>query len=107
MLEDLRSERDDLHEVLRTQFASNGSEDAGALRIVGRINDDDGVAVETQIAAIGAADRSLRANDDGLDDLALLHGGFSGALLDVDSDDIADSRGVSNLTLAVDHGGPA
>src|SRR5690349_1849102 len=59
MLENLRRKGDDLHEVLRTQFASAGAEDAGALGIVGRIDDDDGVAVETQVAAIRAADGSL------------------------------------------------
>jgi hypothetical protein len=34
MLENLRSERDDLHEVLRAQFAGDRSEDAGALGLL-------------------------------------------------------------------------
>jgi hypothetical protein len=55
MLEDLRSERDDLHEILRPQFASDGSEDTGTARVVRGVDDDDGIAVETQIAAVGAA----------------------------------------------------
>jgi hypothetical protein len=71
---------------------ATGAEDAGALRIVGGIDDDDGVAVEAQVAAIGPADGSLRANDDGLGDLALLHRGVGRALLDVDGDDVADVR---------------
>ena len=49
-----------------------------------------GVAVEAQVAAVGAAERGLRANDDGLGDLTLLHGGVGAALLDVDGDDITD-----------------
>src|SRR5262245_47140846 len=90
MLEDLRRERDDLHVVLRAQFAGDGPEDAGALRIAVFANDDDRVAVEAEVAAVGAAERRLRANDDGLVDLTLLHGGVGAALLDVDGDDVTD-----------------
>src|ERR1051325_6163997 len=100
MLENLRRERDDLHEILRAQLAGDRAEDAGAPRIVGGVDDDDRVAVEAEVAAVGTADRGLRANDDGLGDLALLHGGFRRILLDVDSDDVADTGGVSDLAFA-------
>src|SRR3954471_12292562 len=107
MLENLRRERDDLHEVLRAQFAGDGAEDAGALRVVGRVDDDDGIAVEAKIAAVGTAHWLLRANDDGLVDFAFLYGGFGGALLDVNSDDVANAGGVGDLSHFGDHGGTA
>lgn len=75
MLDDLRSERNDLHEVLRAQFAGDGAEDAGALGIAIRSDDHDGVAVEAQVAAVGAANRGLGADDDRFRDFALLHRG--------------------------------
>src|SRR5207247_1714196 len=74
-------------------------------RIVGRVDDDDGVAVEAQVAAVGTAHRGLRANDDGLGDLALLHGGIGGALLDVHGDDVADVRVGRLLAHALNESG--
>ena len=53
------------------------------------VDDDDSVGVETQIAAVGAANRSLGANDNRFCDFALLHRGVGGAFLDVHSDDVA------------------
>src|ERR1035437_1989349 len=106
MLENLRSERDDLHEVLRAQFAGDRSEDAGTLGIAIGSEDNDSVAVKAQVAAVIATDGGLRANDDGLSDFTLFNGGFGCALFDVDGDDVADRRSVSNLTLAADHGSP-
>src|SRR3954469_9478740 len=105
MLENLRSERDDLHEFLRTKFASDRAEDTGALGIAIRSEDDDGVAVETQVAAIGAANRSLGADDNGLGDLTLFHGSVCGAFLDVDGDDIADTGGGGVLAFFADEHG--
>src|SRR5258708_26742785 len=88
MLEDLRGERDDLHVILGAELAGDRAEDAGALRVSVITDDDDGIAVETQVAAVGAAQRGARADDDGLDDLPLLHGSVSAALLDVDGADV-------------------
>src|SRR3954447_471792 len=90
MLEDLRGERDDLHIVLGAELAGDRPEDAGALGIAILADDDDRVAIEAQVAAVGATERGLRANDDGLDDLTLLHGGVGAALLDVHGDDVTD-----------------
>src|SRR5882757_1264012 len=100
MLENLRRERDDLHEVLRTQFAGDRAEDAGALGIAVSPEDDDGIAVKAQVAAVAATDGGLRANDDGLGNLTFFNGGFGCALFDVDGDDVADGRSVSILTFA-------
>ncbi len=93
--------------VLRAQFAGDRSEDAGAFGVVRGVDDDDRVAIETQIAAIGATNGGLGANDDSLVDFAFLHGGVGRALLDVDGDDVADTSSVSDLTFFADHGSPA
>src|SRR3954471_18669823 len=105
MLKNLRSQRDDLHEVLRAQFAGNRAEDARSARVVRRIDDDDRVAIKAQVAAVGTADRSLRADDNRFRDLTLFHGGFGRTLLDVDGDDIADASSGGDLAFTADHGG--
>src|SRR5437763_3964238 len=46
VLEDLRRERDDLHEVALAQLAGDRSEDAGAARVVGGGEEDGRVLVE-------------------------------------------------------------
>src|ERR1017187_6987844 len=106
-LQNLRRERNDLHEVLRTQLAGDGAEDAGALRVVVGADDHDGVAVETQVAAVGAAHGRLRADHHGLGDLALLHGCVRRAFLDVHGDYVADMGDIGVLAFAADHGGLA
>src|ERR1700710_25788 len=88
MLENLRCERDDLHVILGAELASDRAENAGTLGVAVFTNDDDRVGIKTEIAAVGTAQRGLRANDDGLDDLTLLYGGIGAALFDVDGDDI-------------------
>src|SRR5438128_5003761 len=45
-LQDLRGERDDLHEVALAQLTRDGPEDAGAARVVGRREEDGRVLVE-------------------------------------------------------------
>src|SRR3954466_1805955 len=90
MLEDLGSEGDDLGVILAAEFAGDRAEDAGALRIAVLANDHNGVGVKAEVAAVGAAQRGARANDGGLDDLTLRHGGVGAALLDVDGDDVTD-----------------
>src|SRR5712664_2746998 len=46
LLQDLRGERDDLHEVALAQLACDGPEDAGAARVVDLSEKDDRVLVE-------------------------------------------------------------
>src|SRR5258708_1182061 len=103
MLEDLRGERDDLHVILGAELAGDRAEDAGALRVAVITDDDDGIAVEAQVAAVGAAQRGARADDDGLDDLTLLHGGVSAALLDVAGDDGAEGGVGGGIADLADH----
>src|SRR5690606_6940860 len=56
MLQDLRSQRDDLHVVLGAQFTRNRAEDPGADRLVLLVDDDSGRLVE-------ADDRAVRSEE--------------------------------------------
>src|SRR6478736_1463971 len=107
MLENLRGERDDLRVILGAKFARDGPENTGALRVAVLADDDDGVAVEAEVAAVGATERRLGANDDGLVDLTLLHGGVGAALLDVDGDDITNVGIAGGMPGLADHRGAA
>src|SRR3954463_3700203 len=101
MLEDLRREADDLHEVAIAQLARDGAEDARAARVVGGVDDHRGVLVEGDVRAVLAPELLLRAHDDRLDDLALLDGALRIRLLDRRRDDVADP-GVAPPGAALD-----
>src|SRR5436190_1108031 len=92
MLEHLRREAHDLHEVAVAQLARDGPEDAGPPRIVLRVDDDGGVLVEGDVGAVVAPELLLRAHDDRLDDLALLDRPLRVGLLDRRRDDVAHAR---------------
>src|SRR5690606_28177395 len=87
--EHLRRKADDLHEVLRPQLAHDRPEDTGADRLALVVQDDGGVAVETDGRAVFATDFLGGAHDDGLADVALLHAAFRNRLLDRHHDDVA------------------
>src|SRR5215210_6628282 len=91
MLEDLRRQGDDLHEVAVAQLAGDGAEDAGAARVVLGVDDHGGVLVEGDVRPVLAAELLLRAHDDGLDDLALLDRALRVSLLDRRRDHVADA----------------
>src|SRR3954469_13569144 len=101
MLEHLRREADDLHEVAVAQLAGHRAEDARAPRVVLRVDDHGGVLVEGDVRAVLAPELLLRAHDDGLDDLALLDGALRVGLLDGRRDDVADA-GVAPARAALD-----
>src|SRR3954470_7398303 len=92
MLEHLRREADDLHEVAVAQLAGHRAEDARAPRVVLRVDDHGGILVEGDVRAVLAPELLLRAHDDGLDDLALLDRALRGGLLDRRGDHVADAR---------------
>src|SRR5215212_9739253 len=91
MLEDLRREADDLHEVAVAQLAGDRPEDARAARVVGGVDDHGGVLVEGDVGPVVAPELLLRAHDDGLDDLALLDRALRVGLLDRGGDDVPDA----------------
>src|SRR3954454_9846605 len=92
MLEHLRREAHDLHEVAVAQLARDRPEDSGAARGVLRVDDDGGVLVEGDVRAVVAPELLLRAHDDRLDDLALLDRPLRVGLLDGGGDDVPHAR---------------
>src|SRR5690348_9173489 len=59
----LGGERNDLHESLRAELASDRPEDAGTDRLVLVVDEDSGIVVEADVRAVGAADLLRGAND--------------------------------------------
>src|SRR4051812_43854504 len=92
ILEHLRGERDDLHVVAIAQLAGHRPEDARPPRVARGVDDHGSVLVEGDEGAVVAPELLLRANDDGLDDLALLDGALRAGGLHRGGDDVADVR---------------
>src|SRR5688572_638305 len=91
MLDDLRSQRHDLHVPALAQLARHRAEDAGRLRLTLLVDDHDGVLVEPDVAPVLAAGLLDRANHDGARDLGLLHRAVRQRVLDGDDDRIAQA----------------
>src|SRR6266511_2099148 len=89
-LQNLRGQRDDLHEILLAQLAGDGPEDACPSRIARCVDDDCGVLVEGDLRSVVAAVRLLRPHDDCLDNLTLLDRSLWRRGLDRADDDVAD-----------------
>src|SRR6056297_2693559 len=92
MSQHLRGERDDLHEVLGAQFAHPRAENPCAERFTCVIQDDGGIAVETDGGAVFTANFFGGAHDDGLADVALLQAAARDGFLDRDDDNVAHGR---------------
>src|SRR5712671_1576525 len=92
MSEHLGRQRHDLHELARAQLARHRSEDARADRLALFRDEDRGVAVEADGAAVRPANLLRRAHDHRLMDVALLDAAARDRLLDRDDDDVADRR---------------
>src|SRR6478609_9182351 len=92
MSEHLRCQRDDLHEALVTQLAAHRAEDARSTRLAVGLEDHRGVLVELDVRAIGATTLLDRANDDRLDDVALLDATARDRVLHGGDDRVADTR---------------
>src|SRR5690606_7985083 len=71
-LQHLRGERDDLHELAVTKLTADRAEDAGAAGLPVVLQDDGGVLVELDVRVVVAARLLHGADDDRLDDVALL-----------------------------------
>src|SRR5690606_20203239 len=93
------SERDDLHELLGTQLAGHGPEDARADRLVLVVEQHRGVAVEADQRTVGTTHALAGTHHDGVVDLALLHLAARDGILHRHLDDVAD-RGVTALGAA-------
>src|SRR5437016_2928357 len=90
-LNDFGRQRDDFHEFLVAQFASDRAEDTGATGIHFLVNDNNGIAVETKVRTVVAPDRLARSHHHRIHDLAFLDGAIGRGLLDVRFDDVANA----------------
>src|SRR5665647_3376508 len=90
-LQHLRGERDDLHELLLAQLATDGPEDAGTARVAIGLEDDGGVLVKLYVRAVGTTTFLGRPNDDRLDDVTLLDGATGNGVLDGGDDNVNDA----------------
>jgi hypothetical protein len=102
-LENLWSEGYDLHELFFTKFTSDGSEDAGAARVVILIDDNDGVGIETEHRTIRTANGIRSAHHDGFDHATLFDGGSRDRITDVSGDDVTDASGAAAFAENSDH----
>src|ERR1051325_5405850 len=98
MSEHLRCQRDDLHELLVAQLAADRAEDAGTAGLVVVLDEHGGVLVEADVRAIRTATLLDGADDDGLDDVTLLHTCTGDRVLDGRDDDVADARVAATRT---------
>src|SRR5699024_8580418 len=83
-----------LHELLVAEFASHGPEDTGSARLLVVLEDDSCILVELDVGAVGTTAFLGGADDDGLDDVALLHVSAGDCVLDGCHDGVTD-RGVA------------
>src|SRR4051794_24011962 len=97
--EHLRSQRDDLHELLLAQLPADRAEDAGAPGVAVTLEDDRGVLVEPDVRAVGTTALLHGADDDRLDDVALLDVPARDGVLHGGDDDVADA-GVATARAA-------
>src|SRR5215207_5654090 len=88
----LRGERDDLHELLVAKFTADRPEDAGAAGLPVVLQDDGGVLVELDVRAVGTTGLLDGADDDRLDDVALLDVATGDRVLDGRDDGVAEAR---------------
>src|SRR3546814_3317293 len=91
-LQNLRRERDDLHMLLRAQFADDRAEDTGADRLSIVVDEHRRVGIEPDGRTVGAVDVLGGADDDRLVDVALLDASARSRFLHGDDDDVAHAR---------------
>src|SRR5690348_4852962 len=88
-LQDLRRERDDLHEVALAELAGDRSEDTSPARVVGLGEEHGRVLVEADQRPVGPLVLLVDAHHHGLDDLTLLDLAARLGRLDRGRDDVA------------------
>src|SRR3954447_10019894 len=91
MSEHLRGERDDAHEPLLPQLAPDRAEDAGATGVTAVTDDHGCVLVEADVGTVGTPTLLHGTDDDGLDDVTLLHRATRDGVLDGRHDDVTDA----------------
>src|SRR6056297_4257782 len=101
ILQHLRGERDDFHEVLAAQLANHRPEDTGADRLVVVVEDHGGVAIKTDRGAVFTTYFFGGAYDDGLADVTFLHAAARDGFFHRDDNDVAHG-GVFTLRATQD-----
>src|ERR1035438_7959221 len=74
-LQHLRCQGNNAHELLVTQFAAHGPEDARTARLELVVDQHRGVLVKLDVGTVGTTLLLGRANDDAANHVTLLHGG--------------------------------
>src|ERR1700677_3210023 len=90
-LDDLGCERDDFEELLLAELAGYRTENAGADRLVGVVDDHSGVLIETNVGAVPAAIFLPCPDDNGLYNFTFFDGTIGRGFLDRGSNDIAEA----------------
>src|SRR5689334_12482018 len=101
MSEHLRSQRNDLHELLLAQLAAHRAEDAGSPRLAIGLEDHGGVLVEADVGTVGTPALLHGPHDHGLDHVTLFDVAARDRVLDRGDDDVADA-GVAPTRAAED-----
>src|SRR5262249_47771038 len=91
LLDHFRRQADDAGKAAIAQLAGDGAEDARAARVLLGIDDDHGVAVKADVAAVVALGRLARADDHALDHVDRLVVSTGQGLLHAGHDDIAQA----------------
>src|SRR5690349_19774273 len=91
MSDHLGRQRHDLHVPLLAQLARDRTEDAGGPRLPLLVDDDDGVLVEADVAAVLPPRLLRRAHDDRARDVGLLHRAVGQRVLHGDDHDVAQA----------------
>src|SRR4051794_19102343 len=99
MSKHLRGQRHDAHELLVAQLAAHWAEDASTARGLVVLDENGGIFVEADVAAIGTALLFLHPHDDALHHVALLHGGAGDGVFHGGHEDVTD-RSVTTARVA-------
>src|SRR5690606_4063517 len=91
-LQHLRGERHDLHELAVAKLAADRSEDTRATGLAVVVQDDGRVLIELDVRAIFTTRLLDGADDDRLDDVALLHVAAGDRVLDRRDDGVTHAR---------------
>ena len=102
-LENLRSERDDLHEILLTKLTGHRSENASTAGVLVFVDNHDCVVVEAQNGTVATPNRSSGTNNNSAYNLALFNIGCRNRLTNVSRDNITDTGGAGSLSDNSDH----
>src|SRR5216117_3539421 len=90
VLDDLRRQGDDFHELFFAQLTRDWSENPRPARVQFLIDDNNRIAVKSETRAVAAADRVAGAHHDGIDNFAFLYRAIRRGFLDVRLNNVAD-----------------